>query len=83
MITSFAPTSLCAILPSGDTLLFVKPGISSVVGRTRGVELPELIFIGAPMLMDIEVSDEVEEWLPLSLGLFGAVGAGVSFFAMV
>ena len=32
-MTSFDPTSLWAILPSGDTFDLVKPGMSSVVGR--------------------------------------------------
>lgn len=42
-MTSLEPTSLWAILPSGDTLDFVRPGISKVVGRWReaGVEVPE------------------------------------------
>lgn len=42
-MTSFEPTSRWAILPSGDTLDFVSPGMSKVVGRWRdaGVEAPE------------------------------------------
>lgn len=43
IITSLAATSLSAILPSGDTLDLVMPGMLRVVawGRTRGVWLPE------------------------------------------
>lgn len=41
-ITSLEPTSRCAILPSGDTLDLVKPGMSSVVGRNRGVAAADL-----------------------------------------
>ena len=42
-MTSLEPTSRWAILPSGDTLDLVNPGISKVVGRWRdpGVEAPE------------------------------------------
>ena len=42
-MTSFEPTSRWAILPSGDTLDLVRPGISKVVGlwRDAGVEVPE------------------------------------------
>ena len=42
-MTNFEPTSRWAILPSGDTLDLVSPGISKVVGRWRdtGVEVPE------------------------------------------
>lgn len=41
-MTSFAPISLCAIRPSGETLDFVKPGISRVVARSlAGVEAPD------------------------------------------
>lgn len=39
---SFAPTSLSAIRPSGDTLDLVRPGMSKVVARIRGVEIPEV-----------------------------------------
>ena len=47
-ITSLAATSLSAILPSGETLDLVMPGIFSVVacGRTRGVWLPEFCRTG-------------------------------------
>ena len=41
-MTSFEPTSLCAILPSGEALDFVSPGMSRVVaarGR-EGVDEP-------------------------------------------
>jgi hypothetical protein len=47
-MTSLDPTSRWAILPSGETLDFVKPGISRVVGRIRGVELPEFCLLGGP-----------------------------------
>lgn len=40
-MTSFEPISRCEIFPSGETLDLVKPGMSRVVGRERGVELPE------------------------------------------
>lgn len=42
-MTSFAPTSRCAIRPSGDTFDLVKPGMSRVVGRLRddGVCVPD------------------------------------------
>jgi len=42
-MTSFAPTSLCAIRPSGETLDFVRPGMSRVVARTFGVLEPEFV----------------------------------------
>lgn len=47
-MTNFEPTSRWAILPSGDTLDFVSPGISKVVGRWReaGVEVPESLRLG-------------------------------------
>lgn len=43
IMTSLAETSRSAILPSGDTLDLVMPGMLKVVacGRTRGVWLPE------------------------------------------
>ena len=46
--TSLAPTSRCAILPSGETLDLVIPGIFNVVagGRVRGVEWPEFCLTG-------------------------------------
>ncbi len=34
-MTSFEPTSRCDILPSGETLDLVKPGMSNVVGKGR------------------------------------------------
>ena len=40
-ITNFDPTSRWEIRPSGETLDLVRPGMSSVVGRLRGVEVPE------------------------------------------
>jgi hypothetical protein len=41
-MTSFAPTSRWAILPSGETFDLVRPGISRVVARfLAGVEVPE------------------------------------------
>lgn len=42
-MTSFAPTSRCAIRPSGETFDRVKPGMSRVVGRLRddGVCVPD------------------------------------------
>lgn len=46
MMTNFAPTSLSAIRPSGDTFDRVSPGMSSVVARRRGdfgVEDPEML----------------------------------------
>lgn len=47
-MTNFDPTSRWAILPSGDTLDLVSPGISKVVGRWRdaGVEVPESLRSG-------------------------------------
>ena len=46
--TSFAPTSRCEILPSGDTRDRVIPGMFSVVagGLTRGVVEPEFCRTG-------------------------------------
>lgn len=38
---SFAPVSLSEILPSGETLDRVRPGISRVVARILGVDEPE------------------------------------------
>lgn len=48
MTTNFAPTSLCEILPSGDTRDRVIPGILRVVagGLTLGVAEPEFCRIG-------------------------------------
>lgn len=50
MMTSLAETSRSAILPSGDTLDLVMPGMFKVVacGRTRGVWLPEFWRRGLP-----------------------------------
>ena len=47
-MTSFEPTSRWAILPSGDTLDRVRPGISKVVGlwREADVEVPESLRSG-------------------------------------
>lgn len=42
-MTSLEPTSRWAILPSGETLDLVRPGMSSVVGRNRGVDVAELL----------------------------------------
>lgn len=42
-ITSFEPMSRCAILPSGETLDLVSPGMSRVVGLIRGVEATEVV----------------------------------------
>lgn len=41
MMTNFEPTSRWAILPSGETFDFVRPGMSNVVGRERGVDVAE------------------------------------------
>lgn len=41
-MTSLDPTSRCAMRPSGETLDLVKPGMSRVVGRIRGVEAVEV-----------------------------------------
>ena len=48
IMTSFAPTSLWEIFPSGETRDRVIPGIFRVVagGRTRGVEEPEFCLMG-------------------------------------
>lgn len=48
-MTSFDPTSLGAIFPSGDTFDLVMPGIFKVVagGLTRGVKVPEFCRTGA------------------------------------
>lgn len=81
-MTNLAPTSLEAILPSGETFDFVRPGMSRVVGRTRGVFVPEFCLMG-------RLREEVSERQSLhssldptdSLGLLGAVVAGVSFMA--
>ena len=42
-MTSLEPTSRWAILPSGETFDLVRPGMSSVVGRRRGVEMADLM----------------------------------------
>lgn len=85
-MTSFEPTSLEAIRPSGETLLFVKPGMSRVVGRTRGVLVPEFCRMGIGSFW-LGVSEPAllggAEVLPMRRGLLGAVVAGVSLFAMV
>lgn len=38
-MTSFDPTSIDEIRPSGEAVDFVRPGISRVVGRTRILSL--------------------------------------------
>ena len=38
--------SLCAIFPSGETFDLVNPGMSRVVGRERGVKVPEFCLRG-------------------------------------
>lgn len=58
--------------------------MSRVVGLTRGVELPEGVFIPAgPIFSDAYPSEDVVRLFPFKCGLLGAVGAGVSFFAIV
>lgn len=49
IITSFDPTSLGAIFPSGETFDLVMPGMFKVVagGLTRGVMVPEFCRTGA------------------------------------
>lgn len=85
-MTSLDPTSLEAILPSGETLLLVKPGMSRVVGRTRGVFVPEFCRMGMGSLW-MGVSEPAllggADGFPISRGLEGAVVAGVSLFAIV
>lgn len=80
-MTSLEPTSRCAILPSGETLDLVRPGISSVVGRRRGVEVAELLRVrvlqGA--LEHISAGVGVSTY---SRGDPGFEGAGVSLRAL-
>lgn len=65
-------------------MLFVKPGMSSVVGRTRGVEVPEFCLMGMGSLGGASLPTlPGAEVLPVILGLLGAVVSGVSFKAMV
>lgn len=40
-MTNLAPTSRSEIRPSGETLDFVRPGMSRVVARFAGVEAPD------------------------------------------
>lgn len=53
MTTSFAPTSRCAILPSGETRDLVMPGMFKVVagGLTLGVAVPEFCRIGGLIIV--------------------------------
>ena len=55
-MTNLDPISRCAILPSGDTLDLVRPGMSRVVGRVRGVEVPESCLRGG--LVDVSCFNE-------------------------
>lgn len=48
---SFAPTSRSAIRPSGDTLDRVRPGMSRVVARILGVDIPELPILPGLMIV--------------------------------
>lgn len=78
-ITSLEPTSREAIRPSGDTLDFVSPGTSKVVGRGRGVMLPdawepELVRIGR---LTCQFGHRPARYAYM-FGLFGAVVRGVS-----
>lgn len=52
MTTNFAPTSRCAILPSGDTRDLVIPGMFKVVagGLLLGVAEPEFCLIGGLLI---------------------------------
>jgi hypothetical protein len=78
-MTSLEPTSRWAILPSGETLDFVRPGMSSVVGRNRGVLVPELLRVKLlNPLAGRAGACSVETY---SRGLEGCVGAGVSLKA--
>ena len=80
-MTSFAPTSRDAILPSGETFDFVNPGISRVVGRTRGVLVPEFCRNGRLERVSAMHALQSKSELTDILGLLGAVVAGVSFMA--
>lgn len=87
-MTSFAPTSLCAIRPSGETLLLVRPGMSRVVGRGRGVLTPDICRIGVlrnKLAADASCVGDGE--VPYIRGLpgavLGAVVAGVSLAARI
>jgi len=81
-MTNLDPTSLEAILPSGETFDLVRPGMSRVVGRTRGVLDPEFCLIGK--LERVSAVQSLHSSEPTdSLGLLGAVVAGVSFKACV
>ena len=61
-MTSFEPTSRCAIRPSGDTFDLVRPGMSRVVGRLRTLpELPESCRIGGLCASRRQVSISVKD----------------------
>ena len=69
-ITSFEPTSRCAILPSGDTLDLVRPGISRVVGFRRGVAEPEYCRFGGLEVCQTECNMFAQEGLLTFAGCY-------------
>lgn len=80
-MTNFEPTSRWAILPSGETLDLVSPGISKVVGRWRdaGVEVPESLRLGGLPNVSYITGMKSKVWSSsYIMGLFGAVVNGVS-----
>jgi hypothetical protein len=91
MMMSFDPTSRWEIRPSGETLDFVRPGMSRVVGRKRGVELLEFwrsAVLGvcisnmiASKMLKFQEKGWVSRWSTYNLGLVVADGKGVSLNA--
>ena len=79
-MTNFDPTSRCAILPSGETFDFVRPGMSKVVGRLReGVAVPESLCRAGLDRTSTGLEDKPRLLVITYIrGLFGAVVAGVS-----
>jgi len=58
---SFAPTSRSDIWPFGETFDRVKPGISRVVARTFGVEIPEVpIFPGLSIVSQLSIVEVIK-----------------------
>lgn len=81
-MTSLEPTSRDAILPSGETLDLVRPGMSRVVGRMRGVEAALLFRVSAlGRLVRSASADGASGTDPDPFGLPGCDGAGVSLNA--
>jgi len=80
IMISFAPTSRSDIRPSGETFDLVKPGISRVVARILGVEIPDIPIL--PGLFIVSAGLGALFVKAYMWGLPGADGVGVSVNAL-